>query len=78
MATRKLSEADLTDDSPMPFGQYRGMPMFDVPATYLHYLYHSDSLDIKVPSIKRVVDYINRNMGALKLENPDLIWTGRK
>lgn len=29
----------LTDTDPMPFGKYKGTPMQDVPASYLHWLW---------------------------------------
>jgi len=31
--------SELTDLSPMPFGKFKGAPMQDVPADYLHWLW---------------------------------------
>lgn len=64
----------LTDTDPMPFGKYgpsQGDPrlMQDVPATYLHWLWHNSTA-----SDARVRDYIKRNLNALRMENTDLIW----
>jgi hypothetical protein len=33
----------LTGTDPMSFGKYAGQPMQDVPATYLHWLWHSET-----------------------------------
>src|ERR1035437_5353821 len=33
----------LTDTDPMPFCKWAGQPMQDVPASYLHWLWHSES-----------------------------------
>ena len=32
----------LTDTDPMPFGKCAGQPMQDVPASYLHWLWHQE------------------------------------
>lgn len=61
----------LGDLSPMPFGKHEGTPMRDVPATYLHHLW---TKGLKSDSTSSVRDYIQRNLGALQQENPDLIW----
>lgn len=58
----------LNDDSPMPFGAYKGKLMQDVPVGYLHWFY---TLGNGFPEVK---DYIERNLAALKMENKDLIW----
>jgi uncharacterized protein (DUF3820 family) len=60
----------LQDDSPMPFGKHKGVPMQDVPETYLHYLWHNGMKGENTS----VADYIRRNMDVLKQENDDLIW----
>lgn len=68
------SEVDstvLTDLDPMPFGKYKGLPMQDVPASYLHYLWHNG---IKNEPNNSVGDYIRRSLSALKQEHPDGIW----
>ena len=77
MATRNINETNLTDGSPMPYGQYKSCPMEDVPVTYLHYIWHSKHSDPKIPNVKRVLDYIEKSLSALMKENEDLIWTSR-
>lgn len=55
----------------MPFGKYRGQPMQDVPASYLHWLWkEGKNDDLQCP----VADYIRRNLNALKLEHKDGLW----
>ena len=61
----------LDDTSPMPFGKYRGTPMQDVPADYLHWLWQNG---MKNDKLSPVADYIRRNLSALKQEHPDGIW----
>ena len=55
----------------MPFGKYEGTPMQDVPAYYLHWLWNNG---YKPDGGSGVSDYIRRNLNALRLEKPDLIW----
>lgn len=62
----------IDDTSPMPFGKYKGKPMQDIPASYLHWLWTSGKKEDKQCE---VADYIRRNLNALKLELPDAIWT---
>lgn len=58
----------------MPFGKYKGEPMQDVPASYLHWLWcDSKEHDDRCP----VADYIRRNMEALKQEYPNGIWNNQ-
>lgn len=52
----------MTDESPMPFGKYKGEPLEDVPASYLLWL-HAQGLD-KGP----LKEYIEENMDALDKE----------
>lgn len=61
----------LTDTDPMPFGKHKGIPMQDVPANYLHYLWANG---LKEDKQSNVADYIRRNIGALKQEHKDGIW----
>lgn len=61
----------LTDTDPVPFGKHKGVPMQDVPVTYLHWLWQEMRHDKSSP----VADYIRRNLHALQSENPDAIWT---
>jgi len=62
----------LEDIDDMPFGKYKGCKMQDVPASYLHYLWHN-GMRAKT-STDSVADYINRNLSALKEEHPDGVW----
>lgn len=60
----------LQDDSPMPFGKYKGQSMESVP-TYLFWLWsNGKDKDTRCP----VADYIRRNKAALEKEYPDGIW----
>lgn len=52
----------LTDESLMPWGQYEGEKMANVPAKYLLWLYENDKCD------KAVKDYIEDNLDVLKEE----------
>lgn len=61
----------LEDLSPMPFGKYKGTPMQDVPADYLHWLWTNGKDKDKICP---VADYIRRSLSALKVENKNLIW----
>jgi hypothetical protein len=60
----------MNDTDLMPFGTHRGIPMQDVPVSYLHYLWNEGLKSDDRP----VAEYIRKNLNALKLENPDLIW----
>lgn len=64
---KTLSDTDL-----MPFGKYKGVPMQDVPVTYLHWLWHEGMKSDRSGSVS---DYIRRNLDALKQEYPDAIWS---
>jgi hypothetical protein len=65
----------LLDTDKMPFGKYIGVPMQDVPAQYLHWLWTNvrDPMRNKVKD-DPVANYINCNLNALKQEYPDGIW----
>jgi len=66
-----LKVPELKDTDPMPFGKHQGVPMQDVPARYLHYLWtHGKKED---PGCE-VSDYIKRNLNGLKMEYRDGIW----
>jgi uncharacterized protein (DUF3820 family) len=54
----------------MPFGKHKGMPMEDVPAVYLHWLWTRRPL-----SHTKLENYIHNNIPHLRLEHPDGIWT---
>lgn len=63
--------AELQDDSPMPFGKYKGQSMESIPASYLFWLWtNGKDKDTRCP----VADYIRRNKEALAKEYPDGIW----
>jgi uncharacterized protein (DUF3820 family) len=62
----------LEDLSLMPFGKYKGTPMQDVPASYLHWLWNNGMKDKQ--EIDSVANYIKRSLSGLKIENKDLIW----
>jgi uncharacterized protein (DUF3820 family) len=49
----------LNDTDLMPFGKYKGQPMQDVPASYLHWLWVNGKKDDKQCP---VADYIRRNL----------------
>jgi uncharacterized protein (DUF3820 family) len=70
-----LNMNPLTDLSPMPFGMYKGSPMQDVPASYLHYLWTSGIGGRTFEASSLVAAYIRENMDALKKEYPDGIWS---
>jgi uncharacterized protein (DUF3820 family) len=61
----------LQDTDKMTFGKHRGLPMSDVPASYLHWLWCNGKEHDKTCL---VAEYIRRNLDALRQENPDLIW----
>ena len=61
----------LQDTDKMPFGKYKGEPMQDVPASYLHWLWSTGKEHDKLCP---VADYIRRNMTALQQEYTDGIW----
>lgn len=62
---------ELNDQSPMPFGKFKGKPMQDVPASYLHWLWQNG---LKSETGKPVHEYVKANLDALKQEDPDRIW----
>ena len=47
-----------TDDSPMPFGQYKGQKLANVPAHYLLFLFRNERAG-------RITEYIRANMDVL-------------
>jgi hypothetical protein len=63
--------AKLEDNSPMPFGKYKGIALLDVPASYFHYLW-TNGMEHDTKS--DVADYIRRNKKALAQEYPNGIW----
>lgn len=66
------AEPELKDTDLMPFEKHKGVPMQDVPASYLHWLWHNGKrFDKECP----VAGYIRRNLNGLKLEYKDGIWS---
>lgn len=58
---------ELADNDPMPFGQYKGVPMEKVPAKYLLWLRNEGCYN------KKVAAYIESSLAALMKECPDYI-----
>lgn len=52
----------LDDDSPIPFGKYKGEKMGNVPAEYLMWLYDNNKCN------QAVKDYIEDNLDVLQYE----------
>ena len=66
----------LQDTDLMPFGKYKGTPMQDVPASYLHWLWTNDRDPMRQKAkFDPVADYIQRNRSVLEQEHPDGIWS---
>jgi uncharacterized protein (DUF3820 family) len=65
------STQELDDESPMPFGKHKGVPMSAVPASYLHWMWFAGKKDDPTCSVHK---YIKSRKHALAVENPDLIW----
>ena len=61
----------LQDTNKMPFCKYKGEPMQDVPASYLHWLWSNGKEHDKLCP---VADYIRHNLTALAQEYTDGIW----
>jgi len=65
-------EMILGDTDPMPFGQYKGKPMQDVPASYFHWLWING---LREDRQSDVAAYIRKSLDALRKEYPDGIWS---
>ena len=52
----------LTDESPMPFGKYKGDQMINVPPKYLLWLYEEGCSD------EAVTGYIDENLDVIEKE----------
>ena len=65
----------IQDTDAMPWGKHKGVPMQDVPASYLHWLWTNerDPMSRKAKT-DPVAAYIERNLAALQREHPDGIW----
>lgn len=67
---REHYEPTFTEDDLMSFGKYVNVPLAEVPASYLHWLYtEAEQVD------ERLLNYIRNNLHVLKSEHPDGIWT---
>jgi len=65
----------LHDTDPMSFGKYRGTPMQDVPASYLHWLWTNERDPMyRKTKVDPVAAYIRDNLDVLKKEHEDGIW----
>jgi len=62
----------LTDDSLMPFGKNKGLPMLKIPAKYLHWYWTQPG--VSEDRVCPVAQYIRDNVDALKKEYEDGIW----
>lgn len=57
---------------PMPWGVYKGLPMNDVPASYMFFLWTKNGLEDRTDC--PVAEYIRRNLARFEKEHPDGIW----
>lgn len=57
-----MTAMQLTDESPMPFGKFKGEKMANVPASYLMWLYDNGKCS------GNVKEYIENNMDVLQIE----------
>lgn len=64
MAENQEANRVFTDKTPMPFGKYKGIPLGNVPASYLLWLYDESSKDA-FPTLRK---YLEANKRALELE----------
>lgn len=67
---QKTKPVELTDESLMPFGKYKGIPMKKVPAEYLFWYWGKAENDMRCP----VANYIRRNVRVLASEYTNGIW----
>ena len=58
----------LTDESPMPFGMYRGKEMANVPPEYLMWVKDTIKPTRTNKDAKLVLKYIDKNLDAIELE----------
>jgi hypothetical protein len=70
MSTEAFQDSDV-----MPFGKHKGTKMEDVPASYLHWLYHQcKNNGCSNPDTWKVFNYIVNSKAALMQETKNLIW----
>lgn len=72
LKTRKYCPPVYTDKTPMPFGKYQSVPLGDIPAAYLHWLWSSSDNPLSGrTATDPLASYIARNLAALIEEYPD-------
>lgn len=62
MTSNQKRHPALTDTDAMPFGKHKGVPMQDVPASYLRWLKDEGCSD------ERVANYIHNSWDAIRQE----------
>jgi len=63
------------DTTPMPFGKYASVPLMDVPASYLHWLWTNEANPMHGrQAVDPLAAYIYKNVGSLAKEHPDGVW----
>lgn len=62
MLERFKNKPTLSDICPMPYGHYKGLPMEEVPASYLMYLYDNNK------AFQGVDVYVENNLDVLTKE----------
>jgi len=67
----------LSDTDLMPFGKFKGVPMQDVSARYLFWLWcDPNGPQLENDHTSPVAGYIRKNLSALASEHKDGIWHG--
>jgi uncharacterized protein (DUF3820 family) len=56
----------MTDETPMPFGKWKGTLMINVPGSYLLWLW--DTLDEDQPRNEEILGYIRNNLTTIEAE----------
>jgi uncharacterized protein (DUF3820 family) len=67
----------LSPRDPMPLHEYHGVPMMNVPATHLHWLWTKVGLSggrLVTQALKDVSEYIRINIEVLEAITPELTW----
>lgn len=57
-----MAEVTYTDETPMPFGKYKGTKLANVPASYLLWLYENGN------TFGAMRDYLRDNLDVIKEE----------
>jgi len=66
----------MKDTDRMAFGKFKDVPIKDVPAWWLHWIWNAGKKN-EVATCP-LADYISKNMAALQQENTDKIWDDAK